>query len=1147
MKLQLKKVCASVLSGMMMCSIITAGHVGSSQNADGWISQLSGIAKVEPFTAEAASAFRRPISNESPMWIVHIDSWNYADPEKIIELVPEDILPYVVFNISLSINWSSTEHRWLMIQDGAETARSWMKSCADKGVWTMIQPASGGQCHFPDYPADYDLDNTIFGEFFRDYPNFIGFNYAEQFWGFASEDFPVTYQQRYDHFSALLKLCNKYGGYLDINWCENQWGSALNPVAMLKTNSNWEKACRTYSENLILEEKYTQVGYIEDVESEVYGAYISGYCGNYGVRWDDTGWTDYPWKGGDLDEQSKNQYRLSTSLPVYFERMAMNGMTVIDGPELVWADCIKGLWDATDNEGYKIRQWEFFDQCANVNIDIMRKFIDGTIRIPDRQEVIDRTKVVVIQDVNSGSNDDKYCSYKTLFEGLYRMDNDGNYKDNHNPFKSTGRYQTIPTIYGFADDMAKSIPVQIKQSQIAARWASIEAKQQEFNKLYPSEFIGNCYAGRNENTWVTYNPNKVGGETGAILNLKYNTCKTLDIKHQLYGSALINEYTDHIDVYMNNYDEEAVETLKTEKIIIAGASTKPSFTYKDRGVNQTKSVVTESWENGEYTLTIKHNGPIDISIKCSGNETGRQTSYKKSVQTAPQFPDFYTGIRQYEGENFDMKNVEGNVTNGCHSDVTKFQGMGFVKFGTKDSAAVRDTVKTSKAGTFKWTLRYSATSDINCVDLYVNGTKVKTLSLPKGSNYSDWKTISENINLKAGENKIELKANSTLPCSLYIDNFKVEGDFGDSVISVEPLNGKLIKNLVVNDKENAADWSINEKFTNDSVIFGDRNITATDVPANLIGAEAVRTACDSKMFTNDLATFKAGDDMTVYVAIDSRVVPVLPEWLGSWEKTGDVITATGDLTFEVYKKNVKSGETVTLGMNGGNGDNANYIVLAKNKEIVLDGKLIKNLQVFDSENGDDWSIYNNTGAGSVMFGDRDLTAASFPDNLVGAETIRTACDSKLITTDLGIFTAGADITVYVAMDSRVANPVPDWLKDWKNAGVTMSTSNELTLMLYKKNFKSGETVTLGTNSGNGDSVNYVVMAVPVEKVIKGDVNLDGVINAFDITAARSGVINDFTNTLSYEAADVDENGIVEAADLKQIQDYVLAKIKKFTK
>lgn len=1064
------------------------------------------------------------------MWIVHIDSWNYPDPEKIIDLVPEDVLPYVVFNVSLSINWSSTEHRWLMIQDGIECARSWMKACADKGVWTMIQPSSGGQSHFPDYPADYDLNDTIFGEFFKKYPNFIGYNYCEQFWGFASEDFPVTYQERYNHFSSLLKLCNKYGGYLDISWCENQWGSALNPVAMLKTNSTWEKACRMYGQNLILEEKYTQYSYIADVESEVYGAYISGYCGNYGVRWDDTGWSDYPWS----ETATKEQYRLSTSLPIYLERMAMNGMTVIDGPELVWADCVKGLWDGTDDEGYKYRRWDFYDQCKNVNVDMMRKFIDGSLRIPGREEVIDRTKVVIIQDVNSGSNDDKYCSYKTLFEGLYRADNDGNYKDNHNPYKSTGRYQTIPTVYALLDDLAKSIPVQIKQSTIASRWPTIADKQSEFNKIYPDSYYANCYVANNQNTWLTYYNSKVSdGDRGAQFNLKYNTCKSFDIKHQLYGSALINEYSDHINVYLNNYDEDASTTLKTESITIAGASSKPTFTAEDRGVNQTASVITESWSNGTYTLTVKHNGPVDISIKCSGNETGRLTSYPQAVQTEPSFPDFYTGARQYEGENFDMKNIEGNVTNGCSdkNGPKKYQGMGFLKFGTKNTAAVKDTVKTTKAGIFKWTLRYSATSDIKCVDLYVNGSKVKTLSLPKGSSYDDWKTISENITLKAGENKIELKANNTLPCSLYLDNFKVEGDFGDSAITIPPLNGKLIQNLVVNDKENGADWDIYYDFGENSVIFGDRDITATSIPENLIGAEAIRTACDSKMFTSDLGTFTAGADITAYVAVDSRVVPVLPEWLGDWEKTDDIMTATSGLTFELYKKNFNAGETITLGMNGGNGNNTNYLVFVKNKEIILNGKLIKNLQVFDSENAIDWSIQSDFANNTKLFGDRDLTCTSIPSILEGAEYIRTACDSKLYKDNLAEMTAGADMTLMVAIDTRIV-PLPEWLNDWTDTNTSISTSNDLTMKVYSKAMKSGEKITLGTDGGLVESVNYVVFAKEGTVAIQGDVNMDGKFDIADVVLVQKWLLAvPDTKLANWKAADLCEDDKLNAFDL----------------
>ncbi|MCI6560764.1 MAG: hypothetical protein MR434_05080, partial [Ruminococcus sp.] len=360
------------------------------------------------------------------------------------------------------------------------------------------------------------------------------------------------------------------------------------------------------------------------------------------------------------------------------------------------------------------------------------------------------------------------------------------------------------------------------------------------------------------------------------------------------------------------------------------------------------------------------------------------------------------------------------------------------------------------------------------------------LSLPKGSGYDDWKTISENINLNVGENKIELKANSTLPCSLYIDNFKVEGDFGDAVSTVEPLNGKFIKNLIVNDKENSADWSINEKFENGALLFGDRDVTAIDIPANLIGAEFVKTACDSKMFAEDLGKFTAGDDVTIYIAVDNRVVPIIPEWLKNWTKTDDVLTATGNLTFTIYKNNFKSGEEVTLGTNGGTGDNANYVVFAKNMEIVLNGKLIKNLQVFDSENAADWSINEKFENGALLFGDRDVTAIDIPANLIGAEFVKTACDSKMFASNLGTFTAGADITVYIAVDSRVVPVLPDWLGDWEKADGTISATSDLTFELYRKNFNAGETVTLGMNGGNGNNTNYLVFAKNKEIILNGE-------------------------------------------------------------
>lgn len=110
-----KKVGATMISMLMAKGMFV--YMPSSNDDINTLTQLKGL-NITPFNgiqANPESNFRRPLSEKQPMWIVHIDSWNYADPEKIIDLIPKDVLPYVVFNISLSINWDSTNHQWLMV------------------------------------------------------------------------------------------------------------------------------------------------------------------------------------------------------------------------------------------------------------------------------------------------------------------------------------------------------------------------------------------------------------------------------------------------------------------------------------------------------------------------------------------------------------------------------------------------------------------------------------------------------------------------------------------------------------------------------------------------------------------------------------------------------------------------------------------------------------------------------------------------------------------------------------------------------------------------------------------------------------------------------------------------------------------------
>lgn len=63
----------------------------------------------------------------------------------------------------------------------------------------------------------------------------------------------------------------------------------------------------------------------------------------------------------------------------------------------------------------------------------------------------------------------------------------------------------------------------------------------------------------------------------------------------------------------------------------------------------------------------------------------------------------------------------------------------------------------------------------------------------------------------------------------------------------------------------------------------------------------------------------------------------------------------------------------------------------------------------------------------------------------------------------------------------------------------------------------------------------------------GDVNADGVINVLDLSLAKHGVSSDFSGNIAKLAADVDQNGIVDAADVKMLQDYLLGRISVFSK
>ncbi|MGN0604968.1 MAG: carbohydrate-binding protein [Oscillospiraceae bacterium] len=279
----------------------------------------------------------------------------------------------------------------------------------------------------------------------------------------------------------------------------------------------------------------------------------------------------------------------------------------------------------------------------------------------------------------------------------------------------------------------------------------------------------------------------------------------------------------------------------------------------------------------------------------------------------------------------------------------------------------------------------------------------------------------------------------------------------------------------------------------------------------------------AKSFTASVAGGQEGCAIEVYIdkleSTPAAKCVIIPT--GSWQDWTDVSCNTALITGK---------HNIYLKFTGGEGYlfNINNFVFGR-ESIPLNSKLIKNLVVNDSENSADWSIGEGMANGSLIYGDRDFTVVNMPSELDGAEYIKTACDSKNYTETLGSFTAGADISVYIAMDTRV-NPVPDWLSQWEKTSVTFASSNDVTFELYKKSIKAGENVTLGSNGQSAYCVNYIVLAMAEKEAVKGDVNKDGVLNAADILMMKKFLMGSGTLT-ELSAGDLSADGTVNVFDL----------------
>ena len=771
----------------------------------------------------ATAQQRRPIDSQHPLWLIHIDVWNSADPQKIINLIPDDIKPYVCMNLSLSCQFDTKTSMYRMPRNAVRTYKSWATVCQQNGMWFSCQPASGGHTHI----QDNDLET--FEYFFKTYPNFLGWNYAEQFWAFgdAGDLSSMTAASRWALFANLVEMSHKYGGFLTVSWCGGVYHMNTNPIAELKSNKDFLSACQKYPEAIVFLYKYTHCSSFYNNESVCWGPFISGLTKNYGVRYDNCGWNDMLSKL--LGENHGKKYPGSAGIGTVMEQTCVNGGAVWDGPELIWREeCFLNQGD-TNVDGYTRRNWAASPHFKGIWLEMWRRIIDGTMYIPSREEVVAKTKIVVVNDKT-----DDYTSWDDLYNGLYLQTDPGNQKkegqwnygqwqNNLCYFKSTGRYGAIPIVTGLYDDAAKAIPLQVKKSNYTSRWSTQTRKQNDFNAQYPEVSKGDLYVNRYRNQLVTYTPYtylNTKKSASAEIPLLYNTCDSLKLQYGKLSSGVIREYADHIDFYFNNYRSDST-AQQTDKIIITGVTAEPNCKLTKptianlTGHNTSLNSKSYDAETKTFTVNVQHMGAAILRIDCSGAATDRLTDILPATALEqPKQPEPYKGPITIEAEDMDRKSVTHRLTNSgwWAQDYFDFAGLGFIETQASTSSALRHTLKLAEGGEYNILVRYCNSSKAGKIKATVNGTAMD-MAIEKVA-INDWREALVTVTLKAGSNSLILQNSDAIkmtidqvtyePVGTPKEKFNVkvrEADFGKVVADVDSAAAGQTVHLTITAEE----------------------------------------------------------------------------------------------------------------------------------------------------------------------------------------------------------------------------------------------------------------------------------------------------------------------------------------------------------
>ena len=270
-----------------------------------------------------------------------------------------------------------------------------------------------------------------------------------------------------------------------------------------------------------------------------------------------------------------------------------------------------------------------------------------------------------------------------------------------------------------------------------------------------------------------------------------------------------------------------------------------------------------------------------------------------------------SAFENFEAEEYDSENGTKNEDGTDETHVAYIENGDYIAFNNVDF------------GTGARSFSASISGNASDIDIFLDsiGTEpAATVHFSGSGSWSTWNDISANIKTITGRHTVYLVFRGGDGYLLNLDKFVFGKEYVD-------LNGSLLTKVSVDEGAVPYSWRIEPAAAEGSPVFGDRVFTFASLPQELIGAEQLLTSCDAKGFEGDAATFTAAGDITLYVALDSRM-PEAPAWLSGYELTEAKAFSSNDLTFNIYKLDAAKGDTITLGGNAYSYSVVNYTVFA---------------------------------------------------------------------------------------------------------------------------------------------------------------------------------------------------------------------------